>query len=188
MSCRQRDNQVAIINRQRSCRADQTTIRSACKFGDRSLYHFASRPPSGVNSTPNDGATDWMAANWPTLEVTVGSRMTPTRVMRGEISFRSSSHFVPMPYSKFGNPVMLPPGFPRLETKPAVTGSATITNTIGKVRVASCNAATDGVAVAKMTSRGFAANSVAAFRKSAVVQRYSICKLRPSLQPNLCNS
>jgi len=40
--------------------------------------------------------------------------------------------------------------------------TATITKTIGKVRVACRNAATDGVAVAKMASRGSAANSVAA--------------------------
>src|SRR4029077_2130493 len=93
------------------------------------------------------------------------------------------------PYSKFGNPVMLPPGFARLETKPEVTGSATITNTIGKVRVACCNAATDGVEVAKMTSRGSAANSIAAFRLvsgSPVLHRYSTCKLRSVVHPIRC--
>src|SRR6187397_2078304 len=55
---------------------------------------LVSRPPSGVNSTPNEGATDWMAANWPTFEGTVGSRTTPIRAMRGAISLSSSSHFV----------------------------------------------------------------------------------------------
>ena len=34
------------------------------------------------------------------------------------------------------NPVALPPGFARLATKPAPTGSTVITNTIGTVRVA----------------------------------------------------
>src|SRR6185295_18083681 len=118
---------------------------------------LASRPPSGVNFTPNEGATDWMAANWPTFEGTVGSRTTPIRAMRGAISLSSSSHFVVTPYSKIGNPVMLPPGFAMLATNPAATGSATITNTIGRVRVACCNATTDGVEVAKMRSRGSAA-------------------------------
>ena len=45
------------------------------------------------------------------------------------------------------NPVALPPGRARLETKPAPTGSMTITNTIGRVRVACSNGATVAVPV-----------------------------------------
>ena len=47
-----------------------------------------------------------------------------------------------MLYSKIMKPVALPPGRARLSTKPAPTGSATIGNTIGTVRVACSNGAT----------------------------------------------
>src|SRR5262244_1954862 len=60
------------------------------------------------------------------------------------------------------NPVALPPGCARLATKPAPTGSMTVTNTIGTVRVACSNAATVGVPLpARRTSGASAANSAA---------------------------
>jgi hypothetical protein len=40
--------------------------------------------------------------------------------------------------------VILPPGRAKVSTKPLLTGSTTVTNTIGTVRVACCNAATLG--------------------------------------------
>ena len=42
-------------------------------------------------------------------------------------------------------PVVFPPGRARLSTKPLPTGSMTVTNTIGTVRVASCKAASAGL-------------------------------------------
>jgi hypothetical protein len=51
------------------------------------------RTPTGVNSTPNDGATVWIAAKPPDPAGTEGSRITATRVILGAISFSSSSHF-----------------------------------------------------------------------------------------------
>src|SRR5262245_53832711 len=53
-----------------------------------------------------------------------------------------------MVYSNGVNPVALPPGFAKLSTKPAPTGSATSTNTIGVVRVAFRSATTGGLPVA----------------------------------------
>jgi hypothetical protein len=47
-----------------------------------------------------------------------------------------------MPYSNSMKPVALPPGSARLLTKPAPTGSGTIANTIGTVRVACSNGPT----------------------------------------------
>jgi hypothetical protein len=55
---------------------------------------LASRASTGVNSTPSDSATAWIAANWPVPEVMAGSRMTAARVMPGAISLSSSSHFL----------------------------------------------------------------------------------------------
>src|SRR3974377_2324600 len=82
---------------------------------------------------------------------------------------------------------MLRPGFARLATKPPLTGSAAHANTIGTLRVACCNAATAAVPLAKMTSGDNATNSAAAFCRSPLPHRYSICRLRPSVQPNFCN-
>ena len=117
--------------------------------------------------------------------------MTATRVTPGAISLSSSSHFPPKPYSYWTKPVALPPGRARLSTKPAPTGSATAVNIIGTVRVACSNGPTCEVPLAKMTSGASATNSAAYLRvRSAspkAPKRYSIRKLRPSIQPNCCN-
>src|SRR5262245_28364007 len=97
----------------------------------------ASRMLTGLNSTPNEGATDWIAPYWPAPAAVVGSRSTAARFRRGVISLSSSNHFPLMPYSVKLNPVALPPGRARLSTKPPPTGSPTFTNTIGTARVAS---------------------------------------------------
>ena len=85
-------------------------------------------------------------------------------------------------------PVALPPGRTRLVTKPAPTGSMTITNTIGRVRVACSNGAAVAVPVAATrTSGASATNSAACLRRSSalvVAQRVSIRTLRSSVQPN----
>src|SRR5256885_8048206 len=73
------------------------------------------------------------------------SRRTAARMRRGAISFSSSSHLPLKLYSKIMNPVTLPPGRASVSTKPAPTGSPTPTNTIGKLRVTRCNAATPRV-------------------------------------------
>ena len=88
----------------------------------------ASRKPIGRNSTPNEGATDWIAPNWPAPEAISGSRITPTRVTRGATSLSSSSHFPLMPYSNAVKPVALVPGRARLSTNPPPTGSTVDTN------------------------------------------------------------
>src|SRR5205814_3069366 len=41
---------------------------------------LASRRSSGLNSTPNEGATDWIEANWPIPAGIVASRRTAARV------------------------------------------------------------------------------------------------------------
>ena len=87
-----------------------------------------------------------------------------------------------MPYSKIVNPLALPPGRARLLTNPAPTGSMTIANTIGTVRVACRSGATVAVPVpARMTSGASATNSAACLRSLVpalvVAQRTSSCRL-----------
>ena len=129
---------------------------------------LASRMSTGLNSTPNDGATDWIEANWPIPAGMVGSRRTAARVTPGAISLSSSSHFPLMPYSKVVNPVALPPGRAKLATKPAATGSGVCANTIGTVRVACSNGPTIVPPEARMTSGASATNSAAYLRVRSV--------------------
>src|SRR5262249_14847537 len=147
----------------------------------------ASRTSIGFNSTPNDGATAWMAPSWPLPEACLESRNTATRVRPGAISLSSSNHFPPMPYSVKLNPVALPPGRARLSTKPPPTGSPTFTNTIGTARVASSKGDKLGLPVARMTSGASAISSAAYLRTSSVLvgQRVSMRTLWPSIQPML---
>src|SRR5262249_40110247 len=176
MPIRQRDNEVAMNERQCGCRHDQAAIlRRANAVTARSISP-ASRRSTAVNSIPSDGATAWIAPNCPIPEATAGSRSTATRVTRGAISLSTSSHFPLMPYSKIMKPVALPPGSARLATKPAPTGSATVTNTIGIVRVAYSNGAAVAVPVPPMrTSGARATHSAACLRmSSALAQGVSI--------------
>ena len=129
----------------------------------------ASRTLIGLTSTPTDGATDWMTANWPIPAVMAGSRRTAARVTPGAICLSSSSHFALKLYSNSIKPVALPPGRARLSTKPAPTGSGTITNTIGTVRVACSNGPTTALPVARMTSGASATNSAAYLRMSSAL-------------------
>src|ERR1700704_524684 len=76
------------------------------------------RTSTGLNSTPNDGATDWIAPHIPMPDAIAGSRRTATRDKRGAISLSTSSNFPPMLYSNTVKPVVLPPGRARLATKP----------------------------------------------------------------------
>jgi hypothetical protein len=57
------------------------------------------------------------------------------------------------------NPVALPPGRAKLETKPAPTGSGTFVNTIGTLRVTCNSGPTVALPLARMTSGASATNS-----------------------------
>ena len=119
-------------------------------------------------------------------------RRTPTWVTLGAICLSSSSHFALVVYSKFMNPVALPPGRAKVSTKPAPTGSPATGNTIGMVRVRLQNRAYRARAPsAKITSGASASNSAACLRRSRrgcfPAQRYSSCALRPISQPACCN-
>ena len=82
-----------------------------------------------------------MAPNWPIPEAMVGipkdrhSRHARRDLLEQLQPFSAHAVF------EHGKPVALPPGRARLSTKPAPTGSMTIANTIGTVRVACSNGA-----------------------------------------------
>ena len=147
----------------------------------------ASRTLTGLTSILSDGAATCMTPNWAGPVGTAGSLRTATRVTFGAISFKSSSHFAAIPNSLTMNPVALPPGRARLSTKPAATGSLTIGNTTGMIRVACNNGPIVEAPCARMTSGASATNSAACLRISSawlVAQRVSIRALRPMLQPS----
>src|SRR5271163_5022052 len=71
-----------------------------------------------------------------TVASSLGSTSTATRVAPGRRSRSSPSRFDPISAVMEVTPVMLPPGWSRLETRPVATGSAPKTKTIGIVVVA----------------------------------------------------
>jgi hypothetical protein len=85
------------------------------------------------------------------------------------------------------NPVALPPGYARLDTTPLATGSATLANTIGIVRVSLWSSWISGVLSLRSTS-GFIATSSPAWArpraKSPSPKRDSIRTLPFSFQPS----
>src|ERR1700730_18116542 len=91
----------------------------------------ASCTPTGVNSTPNDGAAVWIAAKPPDPAGTVGSRTNGTCVTPGDICLMDSNNFELRLKQFAGKPVELPRVRARLATKPLPTGSIVVTNTIG---------------------------------------------------------
>jgi len=145
---------------------------------------------TGLTSTPREGATDWITANWPMPAITDGSQRTAARVTLGAICFSNSSHLPLKLYSNCKKPVAFPPGCDRLSTKPDPTGSGTTTNTIGTVRVVLINCSTAPEPDVRITSGVSATNSAAYLRARSASpwpKRASICTLRPSVQPN-CSS
>src|SRR5215510_9357262 len=115
-----------------------------------------------------------------------GLNKTATRATRGAISFKSCSHFVGIVGSMLVKPVTLPPGSGKLATKPLPTGSETLTNTIGIVRVCCSSAAVVGV-ISENRRSGCSSTSSFADRcidrkSSGIGQRILIRMLRPSAQ------
>ena len=114
---------------------DESTIRLACKCSDVVSISAASRTPTGVKCTLNDGAAASIVRTYAAQDGFAGSKTSATRLTPGAHSLISSNHFPPIENSKLVKPVMLPSGRAKFVTKPAATGSGTCTNTIGMERV-----------------------------------------------------
>ena len=180
---------------ERAANALAVTIRPP--FGERAKAATArsispaSRTLTGLTSTPSDGATAWMTANWPIPAAMAGiPKDRHSRHARRDLL----EQFQPFPAQccirTCMKPVALPPGRARLSTKPAPTGSATIANTIGTVRVACSNGPTveramgqDDVRRERDQFRRVSANVV------GIGSRPSGCRSARcgrSVQPNCC--
>ena len=73
-------------------------------------------------------------------------------VAEGSNSRSSSSFFCPTSMFKLVTPVRFPPGRFRLATRPSVTGSVAVSNTIGIVAVAAFAANDEGLPPAAITA------------------------------------
>ena len=127
MPGRQRNDQIAM-----KCRRTRSPSRSGRHSAVRANAAMArsispaSRTLTGLNSTPNDGATDLDRAELPDpRDVAQDPEGPPRASCPARSALSSSSHFPLMPYSNVVKPVVLPPGRARLSTKPAPTGSMT---------------------------------------------------------------
>src|SRR3981189_3553907 len=78
-----------------------------------------------------------MALNLTIMPGFFGSTTISRRWVFGRVCFRKSSAFWSVSGARRDKPVTLPPGFPRLWTNPAPTGSAETAMTIGIVLVTS---------------------------------------------------
>ena len=89
-----------------------------------------------VTSTPSEGATDWIAANWPVPADDGGIPNDCHSLHARRDLLEQLQPFCAQCRIRTAKPVALPPGRDRLSTRPAPTGSTAYTNTIGTVRVA----------------------------------------------------
>ena len=120
---------------------------------------------TGINARPNEGATAWMAANWPVPAYCGITKHGCSRDPRGDLyeelhPFAAHAIFK---QSKSGGVATRPCQI----TKPAPTGPMTVTNTMSTVRVTPRNASTTGVPVARIASGASATNSAAYLRNSS---------------------
>ena len=81
-----------VINRQRDCEHNQTTIRPPCKFSDGALDRTSIFPTSGLNSTPAtvSGRSLVFAILLPHGMIGVGSGCLSLNVLSADV--RGSSH------------------------------------------------------------------------------------------------
>ena len=113
--------------------------------------------------------------------------MTATRFMSGAICMSKSSHLPLRLYSNNMKPVALPLGRARLLTKPEPSGSVTIVNTMGTVRVDRSRWSVGALPKATRTSGVNATSSVAYLRRTSAfppAARMSVRTLRLSVQPS----
>ena len=193
MPRRKRDDQFAMKHRR-----SRPTITIRPPFGPRAnavtarSISPASRRLIGLSSTPERRrhGLDHGPLSEPSWASPDPGRQ-PRASRCGAISLSSSSHFALRPYSNWMKPVALPPGRARLSTKPPPTGSTTFGEhdrhacgspaaTIGDVER---RAANDHVRRERDQLRRVLAH---ARRYRRALQRLSIRRLRPTVQPNFC--
>ena len=160
----QRDDQLAMSDRQHARRHNQANVRGAREGRDGALdlAGVAHADRAHLHPERRRHRLDRGELANP------GGYGSITKDRRSHHTRRDLfEQFQPFPaQAKFelGKPVALPPGRARLATKPAPTGSGTTTNTIGTVRVACSNGATVELPFARMTSGASAINSAAYLR------------------------
>ena len=93
---------------------------------------------------PKAAAAAWMSSTWTAVALLCGLITKAMSRALGTSSRSSSRRFGPSSLLSTKTPVALPPGRLRLPTRPRVTGSAPLLNTIGMVDVASLTARAEG--------------------------------------------
>ena len=118
----------------------------------------------GLSSTLNDGATAW---RYP-----IGRFRAHCRIAKDRDPRHSGRNLLEQ-LQPFPRDTVLEQGEANVaarpretwQTNPAPTGSMTLTNTTGRVRLNGCNATTAGLVAARMMSGASATNSAAYLRK-----------------------
>ena len=127
-------------------------------------------------SIPPMSRTPTPIANCSMPAAKVECRMTAARATHSAISLSCSNHFPLVPHSIEVKPVALPSGRPRLATKPAPTGSVTLTNTIG-THLSQPPSRSSSIAAgpARMPQRAPALAFAAKFKSTPIRRIRSVC-------------
>src|SRR5215831_10285355 len=167
---------------------DEPPAPSRAIVANAASNSLASRTPISRSLTRSAVAAVSMSRNDRSLAALAWSKRTAMREARGTASFSSSTHFPANPSSNAtDNPVTLPPGRARLSTRPAPTGSATPTKTMGTVVVAFLAAIAPRFAAATITSTLSLSRSVTRSGKRSDLpsaQRSSMRIFCPSVHPS----
>ncbi len=149
-----------------------------------------SGPPTSRNWSvmPKASAATRVSCKGPSIcwAASAASTNTAAREISGNASFSSSSLFPLSCGEIWVNPVMFPPGFARLATNPAVTGSPTSVITRGIVLVACRAARVPGLPPVTMTSTLSRTSSAARSGSRSSfpsANRYSMTMFFPSTYP-----
>ena len=120
-------------------------VKAASRSGSVLAVSTSRRRPRALAAASVSGAS---AATFGLLGLTSNAIV----LVDGSSSRRSSKRFGPRILVKTLTPVRLPPGRLKLSTRPVLTGSAPVTNTIGMVLVAAFAAADAGASRATITA------------------------------------
>src|SRR5215831_12695816 len=143
---------------------------------------------SARSCRPSARAAAWASGSWfAAADAKRGFQRKPMVAAFGTSSCSNPSRLASSRSVRMLMPVMFPPGRWKLSTRPALTGSLPMTNTIGIVEVAALAASGEGSpppATSTFTCwRTRSAAIVASRSYWPAAQRYSILTLRPSTKP-----
>ena len=127
-----------------TCASSLTIVKAASRSRSVLAVSTSRRRPIALAAASVSGASTTFGL--------LGLTSNAIVLVEGSSSRRSSKRFGPSILTNMNTPVRLPPGRLKLSTRPVLTGSAPVTNTIGMVLVAALAADDAGASKATITA------------------------------------